>query len=256
MYRQIAIILAILPSMSLARPRSKVVREKMGLDSIGAGAGGPKRTHVSTSISSTGPGKSSQDFSHSESVADDYEPNIVEKMEYEGDVMVVGDEPSNGLPMWLFVLCAAVWALALAAGQERRQMTKDVAKDKASTLLNMAAPLIQEAMKVIGMAGTAATMMKQQNKGYKTDDSDIDLSLDAQNDEQLKSKISKYEDMNQSDVSAGIEAAFQEEPLIQDVVHQEVPCLDLFEVNKDVVAPPAEADMDSLGLMETETDLL
>ena len=101
--------------------------------------------------------------------------------------------------------------------------------------------------------------MTQQSKGYKTDDSDIDLSLDAHQDEQLMSKISKYEDVNQSDVSAGIEAAFLDDAVIQDEVPQfqpqDVPCLDLFEVNKDVVSPPAAADLDSVGLMETEVGL-
>jgi hypothetical protein len=272
MIHQVMMILAVFSGVSLARHRSTVVRSKMGLDSTqsvgfsGAEDVGPKKTHVATAISSGAIAKSTQDFSHSDSVADDYEPNIVEKMEYEGDVMVVGDEPGSGLPMWLFVLCAAAWAVALAKSPEKRQMTKDVAKDKANMLLNIAAPLIQEAMKVIGIAGSAATILKTQGKGYKTDDSDIDCSLDdsmdeQNDDEQLKSTLSKYEDVNQSDVSAGIKAAFQDdgalqnEPLIQDAVPQDVPCLDLFEVNKDVVSLPADADMDSLGLMETEVGL-
>merc|ERR1719160_697010 len=68
-----------------------------------------KSTSVSSSISATAVAKSTQDFSHSDSVADSHEPNIVDKIQYdraEPEGAIMGDE-SGGLPQWLFVLCAA-----------------------------------------------------------------------------------------------------------------------------------------------------
>jgi len=252
-------ILVIFPTLSVAsnarnQNRAQIVRNKrpsqLSVNADGSETVGYKLNteRINSGISAGIITPSGQDFSHPESVSDTHDPIVVEKMQFDR-AEPEGDVSDNGLPMWFFVLCAAGWACWLASGKEKRQMTKDAAKDRANMLMNMAAPLIQEASKVIGISVDAASSLNQRKSTpVNAEDSEIDVNCCVDHAEEYESskldpstKTSRYEEPDLLDVSAGLDSTE-----------------DFLSTTPDLMMPPpaeTDADLDSMGLMDTEAAL-